>query len=118
MKRHSGGTDMTNNKNPGRVARVRHGVALLVLMGAATAARCEQPVQDASEIGHATNTLLAFQRDGHAAGPALPVLGDAASLTYQRYLESFKHKIPESMGSPVNSNGSGSSGGQSSSQSY
>ncbi|MPV70406.1 DUF3613 domain-containing protein [Burkholderia sp. BE17] len=110
---------MTNNKkNPGRVVRMRHGVALLVLMGAVTTAYCGQPVQDASEIGHATNALLAFQRDDHAAGPALPMLGDAASLAYQRYLESFKHKIPESMGSPVNSNGSGSSGGQSSSQSY
>ncbi|KAG8149616.1 DUF3613 domain-containing protein [Burkholderia catarinensis] len=109
---------MTNNKNPGRAARMRQGVALFALMGAATAAYCEQPAPDASEIGHATNALLAFQRDDRAAGPALPMLGDAASLTYQRYLESFKHKIPESMGSPVNANGSGSSGGQSSSQSY
>ncbi|WP_175998402.1 DUF3613 domain-containing protein [Burkholderia stabilis] len=109
---------MTNNKNPGRVARVRQGVALLALMGAATAAYCDQPAQDPSEVGHATSALLAFQRDGRAAAPGLPVLGDTASLSYQRYLESFKHKIPESMGSPVNANGSGSSGGQSSSQSY
>lgn len=118
MKKALGGTDMTNNKNPGRVARVCQGVALLVLMGAATAAYSDQPAPDASEIGHATNALLAFQRDGRAAGPALPVLGDTASMSYQRYLESFKHKIPESMGSPVSSSGNGSSGGQSSSQSY
>lgn len=108
---------MTNNKHPGRAARVGHGVALLVLLGVATAAYCEQPAADASEIGHATTALLAFQRDGHAAGSSLPLLGDAASLAYKRYIESFTHKIPESMGSPVNANGSGSSSGQGSSQS-
>ncbi|MBR8211947.1 DUF3613 domain-containing protein [Burkholderia cenocepacia] len=108
---------MTNNRYPGRAARVCHGVALLVLMGAATAAYCEQPAADASEIGHATTALLALQRDGQVAGPSLPMLGDAASLTYKRYIESFTHKIPESMGSPVNANGGGSSGGQGSSQS-
>lgn len=108
---------MTNNKNPGRVARACHGVALLVLAGATTSAYCEQPAPDASEIGHATSALLAFQRDGRAAGPSLPMLGDAASLSYKRYLESFTHKIPESLGSPVNANGNGASGGQGSSQS-
>ncbi|WP_420480781.1 DUF3613 domain-containing protein [Burkholderia diffusa] len=72
----------------------------------------------ASEVGHSTNALLALQRDSRAAGPGLPMLGDTASLSYQRYLDSFKHKIPESMGSPVNSNGNGGSGGQQSMKSY
>lgn len=46
------------------------------------------------------------------------MLGDAASLAYQRYIDSFKGKIPQSMGSPVNAAGGMSSGGQGSAQSY
>jgi len=110
---------MSNDKRFNcRRAWLHRGIALVALMGAATAAHCEQSTAVASEIGHSTDALLALQRDNRVAGPALPMLGDTASLSYQRYLDSFKHKIPESMGSPVNSNGSGGSGGQHSMQSY
>lgn len=109
---------MRNDKRfIGRLAELHRGIALVVLMGVATAAHCEQAMPPASEIGPATDALLALQRDNRAAGSAQPMLGDAASLSYQRYLDSFKHPIPESMGSPVNTNGNGGSGGQHSMQS-
>ncbi|MGU7769335.1 DUF3613 domain-containing protein [Burkholderia sp. MR1-5-21] len=98
-------------------ARVRRGVALLALVGAATAAYGQQPAPNASEIGHSTDAWLALQRDNQAAAPAAPMLGDAASLVYKRYLDSFKNKIPDSMGSPLNANGGVAGGGQGSTQS-
>ncbi|MBN3792774.1 DUF3613 domain-containing protein [Burkholderia sp. Ac-20353] len=107
-----------NNRNLERSARVRRGVALLVLVGAAAAAHAQQQsAPSAAEVGHSTEALLALQRDNQAASPALPMLGDAASLAYQRYLDSFKNKIPDSMGSPLNANGGGAPGGQGAAQS-
>lgn len=49
----------------------------------------------ASDIGRATAAWLALQRSNAAAAPAQPTLGAEATLAYQRYLESFKSKIPE-----------------------
>jgi len=99
---------------------VRRGAAWLVLIGAATAtvvAYGEEPAPRASDVGGSTDAWLALQRDNRAAGPALPMLGDAASLAYQRYLDSFRNKIPASMGSPLNPDGGvQSSGGQGTSQ--
>lgn len=46
-------------------------------------------------IGTATRNLLRQQVNGNQAGATLPVLGASASLSYQRYLDSFKHPIPE-----------------------
>ncbi|MBU9552227.1 DUF3613 domain-containing protein [Burkholderia multivorans] len=65
----------------------------------------------ASDVGRSTTEWLSMQRDNRAAAPTQPVLGDVASLVYQRYLESFKHKIPESMGTQVGAAGM-SGGGQ------
>ncbi|MGU7779842.1 DUF3613 domain-containing protein [Burkholderia sp. PU8-34] len=106
-----------NHMNLERPLRVRRGVALLVLVGAAATAHAQQPAQNAAEIGHSTEAWLALQRDNQSVGPALPMLGDAASLAYQRYLDSFKNKIPDSMGSPLSGNGGGMPGGQGSAQS-
>ncbi|MDG2524435.1 DUF3613 domain-containing protein [Stenotrophomonas sp. HITSZ_GD] len=47
------------------------------------------------EIGDATRALLRLQAAGTYAAPARPMLGDQASLAYQRYLDSFKYPIPE-----------------------
>ncbi len=47
------------------------------------------------QIGDATRALLQLQADGSSAGNALPMLGEAASRSYQRYLNSFDHPIPE-----------------------
>ena len=46
------------------------------------------------QIGDVTRSLLAAQVDGNAAGAPLPVLGATASASWQRYLDSFNHKIP------------------------
>jgi hypothetical protein len=103
----------------GYTTTVRRAAALLALIGAATAtvAYGEERAPRASDVGGSTDAWLALQRDNRAAGPALPMLGDAASLAYQRYLDSIRNKIPASMGSPLNPDGGGqSSGGQGGSQ--
>ncbi|KVO27733.1 DUF3613 domain-containing protein [Burkholderia ubonensis] len=111
-----------NDKNLDRWMRVRRTAALVALLGAAASAQGQQPAVNstvnAAEIGRSTDAWLALQRDNRAAGPDLPMLGDAASLAYQRYLDSFKNKIPDSMGSPLGSGGGASSGGQGSAQAY
>ncbi len=53
-----------------------------------------------------------MQRDNRAAAPTQPMLGDVASLVYQRYLDSFKNKIPDSMSTQLGSSGGMSAGGQ------
>ncbi|MGE8280856.1 MAG: DUF3613 domain-containing protein [Stenotrophomonas sp.] len=58
--------------------------------GASTAGD-SQPAQ----IGDTTRALLRLQAQGSQAGAALPMLGEAASRSYQRYLSSFEHPIPE-----------------------
>lgn len=45
-------------------------------------------------VGDITRALLAAQADGRRAASEQPILGDVASATYQRYIESFKHPIP------------------------
>ncbi|MGS0894099.1 DUF3613 domain-containing protein [Burkholderia stagnalis] len=102
--------------NLDRPVRCRRAIALLALLGAAAAAHGQTSTRTASEIGPATDAWLALQRDNRAAGPDVPMLGDAASLTYQRYLDSFKNKIPVSMDSPLKSVGNDASSGQGSSQ--
>ncbi|OMG72391.1 DUF3613 domain-containing protein [Burkholderia ubonensis] len=123
-----------DNNNLDRRMRARRAAALVALLGAAASAQGQQPAGNAdvnaavnstvnstvnaAEVGRSTETWLALQRDNRAAGPDLPMLGDAASLAYQRYLDSFKNKIPDSMGSPLGSGGGASSGGQGSAQAY
>ncbi|GGB97858.1 hypothetical protein GCM10007205_03930 [Oxalicibacterium flavum] len=46
-------------------------------------------------IGEATTNALQMQVQGSHAGANLPILGPAASLSWQRYLDSYKHPIPE-----------------------
>ena len=48
-----------------------------------------------SEIGDTTRQLLRMQAEGRYAGKALPILGDQGAASYQRYLKSFEHEIPE-----------------------
>lgn len=47
------------------------------------------------EVGETTRMLLAVQRNGTQAGQMLRVPGEQAALAYQRYLDSFRHPIPE-----------------------
>lgn len=49
----------------------------------------------AGELGDSTRALLRMQAEGSHAGRALPMLGETASRSYQRYINSFEHPIPE-----------------------
>ena len=62
-----------------------------------------------NRVGDATSYLLALQASGqYASRNNYPVTSDVAQRTYQRYLESFTHKIPESSETQVgNKSGSG-----------
>lgn len=64
---------------------------------AAQPAAYQAPVEQESRIriGDVTHTLLQAQADGRVAGSRLPMLGATADASWQRYLESFKHPIPE-----------------------
>lgn len=63
-------------------------------------------VTERRKVGDATHYLLAIQREGHAASPTpRPLPGEIASLSYQRYLDSFKFPIPEKFGTTVQKSG-------------
>ncbi|MCS4233249.1 DUF3613 domain-containing protein [Stenotrophomonas sp. BIGb0135] len=53
------------------------------------------------QIGDTTRALLRLQASGTQAGAHLPMLGDQASLSYARYLQSFTHPIPEFLDTSV-----------------
>ncbi|MDR9226098.1 hypothetical protein FEP08_01628 [Burkholderia multivorans] len=104
------GNDMNGNKQQrnGWAARIALAGAIAWTAAGAGVARAQAT---ASDVGRSTTEWLSMQRDNRAAAPTQPLLGDVASLVYQRYLESFKHKIPESMGTQVGAAGM-SGGGQ------
>ncbi|MDN7607341.1 DUF3613 domain-containing protein [Burkholderia multivorans] len=101
---------MNGNKRQrnGWAARIALAGAIAWTAAGAGVARAQAT---ASDVGRSTTEWLSMQRDNRAAAPTQPLLGDVASLVYQRYLESFKHKIPESMGSTLSSSGMSSSAG-------
>lgn len=74
----------------------------------ASASRAEAPTPDerysAVHVGDVTRTLLQAQVDGRVAGPRLPMLGVTATASWQRYLDSFKHPLPENFEKKVTSN--------------
>ncbi|SAK08780.1 hypothetical protein UA16_01675 [Burkholderia multivorans] len=104
------GNDMNSNKRQrnGWAARIALAGAIAWMAAGSGVARAQAT---ASDVGRSTTEWLSMQRDNRAAAPTQPLLGDVASLVYQRYLESFKHKIPESMGTQVGAAGM-SGGGQ------
>lgn len=58
------------------------------------------------QVGDATRHLLDMQREGRAASPTpRPLAGEIASLSYQRYLDSFKFPIPERFNTTVQKTG-------------
>lgn len=63
------------------------------------------------QVGDSTSSLFAWQRSGEVASKTpRPIAGSVASRSYERYLKSFEHPIPERMSSTVKtSTGSGSS---------
>ena len=65
----------------------------------------------ASDIGEATNAWLNLQRSNAAAAPALPTPGAQATLAYERYMDSFRTRIPASFGSALSGGNNGGQGG-------
>lgn len=68
-------------------------------------------------MGDATQSLLAWQRSGEIASRTpRPIAGSVASRSYERYIKSFEHPIPEHLGSTVSRSkgggGASSSGGR------
>jgi hypothetical protein len=61
---------------------------------------------DDNAIGSTTRSLLRMQASGSQAGNRLPMLGDEASASYRRYIQSFGHPIPEFFETTVGKNGS------------
>ncbi len=60
-------------------------------------------------VGDATNGLLALQRGGSLApADAHPIDGQVATRSYQRYLKSFEHPIPEHYDSTTGGSATGS----------
>lgn len=85
-----------------------------VASSAAVPPAVEQPRPHATIIGETTQNLLQMQVDGSQAGKHLPMLGAEASASYDRYLKSFNHDIPEFYKTTVgkDSNSSNSGGGE------
>ncbi|HTH74567.1 MAG TPA: DUF3613 domain-containing protein [Trinickia sp.] len=62
----------------------------------------------AALIGDATREWLDLQRTNAAAAPAMPMPGAQATLAYERYMNSFRTKIPASFGSAFSGEGGAS----------
>ncbi|VBT84314.1 lipoprotein [Burkholderia pseudomallei] len=71
----------------------------------------QRDAPSASEIGHATQAWFALQASNREAAPAQPMIGEAASLAYARYIESFRTKIPAFYGSAAGMSGMSGGGG-------
>ncbi|AFQ48325.1 DUF3613 domain-containing protein [Burkholderia cepacia] len=95
----------------GRIA-VLGAIACMALGSVAAYAQQQGTAPVASDVGRSTRDWLTMQGENRAAAPTQPVLGDVASLVYQRYLDSFKNKIPESMSTQLGSSGGMSGSGQ------
>jgi hypothetical protein len=112
-------------RNPRSRGPLWHGALALWLGGVACAASGAEPTltapgvvapADQSEpgqraVGDATAQLLALQRSGAAASPVeRPIPGDVAARSYQRYLKSFEHPIPERFDTTVGGGAAAGSG--------
>lgn len=62
---------------------------------AAPAPTASDSANEETQVGNTTRQLLSMQAQGTHAGKHLPIPGPEASASYQRYLKSFEHPIPE-----------------------
>lgn len=86
------------------IARLAGALLVCSALGTTTAMSAEsRPAQ----VGDATRALLRLQASGERAGTPLPILGDQASASYKRYLDSFTHPIPAHLTPNVRPDASG-----------
>ena len=62
---------------------------------AVPAAMAADHANEETQVGSTTRQLLGMQSQGTHAGKHLSIPGQEASASYQRYLKSFEHPIPE-----------------------
>lgn len=61
----------------------------------------ESGARQAGQPGAATRAWLDLQRGGRAAATPEPMLGEEAGIAYERYMKSFRTKIPGRFGSTL-----------------
>ncbi|MEB0013062.1 DUF3613 domain-containing protein [Glaciimonas sp. Gout2] len=54
-----------------------------------------EPEPSRTRVGDVTRSLLQAQVDGRVAGSQLPMLGVTAEASWERYMNSFTHPLPE-----------------------
>lgn len=67
------------------------GLSLVATAFAVTAAHGAET----NDVGPTVREALEMQRSGEHSAPMRPMLEDVADRSYERYLESFTHPIPE-----------------------
>jgi hypothetical protein len=77
-------------------------ITLLLWIGfslSATAAETEadNSKRDKAPVGTRTAQWLDIQREGRAAGNMLPIPGEEAGPSHQRYIDSFASPIPDQL---------------------
>ncbi|WP_447778607.1 DUF3613 domain-containing protein [Variovorax boronicumulans] len=99
----------TNNAAP-KVEATQAGPELAAPSGQAGTQEEEANSNVPLQVGDATLNLLTWQRSAEiASATARPIQGNIANRSYERYLKSFEHPIPERFNSSVKST-SGSGG--------
>ncbi len=103
------GTGVTNMSAPRSAAAMPAATAQAAVTQTPAPGNASLTPPASNRVGDATSHLLALQASGqYASRNAYPVTSDVAQRTYQRYLESFTYKIPESSETQVGSSTSGS----------
>ncbi|MEB5963188.1 DUF3613 domain-containing protein [Comamonas testosteroni] len=103
------GTGVTNMSAPRSVVSAPAATAQAVVTQTPAPGNASLTPPASNRVGDATSYLLALQASGqYASRNAYPVTSDVAQRSYQRYLESFTHKIPESAEAQVGSKTGGS----------
>ncbi|WP_057093864.1 DUF3613 domain-containing protein [Comamonas thiooxydans] len=103
------GTGVTNMSAPRSTAAMPAATAQAAVTQTPAPGNASLTPPASSRVGDATSYLLALQVSGqYASRNAYPVTSDVAQRTYQRYLESFTHKIPENTETQVSSKTGGS----------
>lgn len=103
------GTGVTNMSAPRSAAAMPAATAQAAVTQTPAPGNASLTPPASNRVGDATSYLLALQASGqYASRNAYPVTSDVAQRSYQRYLESFTHKIPESTETQVGSKTGGS----------